>query len=81
MNSNEMESLQFVLDMLGGSDEYKGAVLVAALCKTFKNSVNYLYITKGEKTFNILMEVGHRNLTINATFNNSYFYLFEDSAK
>ena len=77
MSSNEVSSLEQFLDMIGGPDEYKGAVFVAALLRTFKKSITYYNMTKWYDTFEVQIEIGN-NFSLDTTFRNTYLYLFEE---
>ena len=79
MRSNEFEVLCSTLDMYGGSEEYRGAVLVAALIRTFQKSLSY-GIAVGDKSFDIdIHEVnaGKLPFRLYCTFSKTYLYLFE----
>ena len=77
IDSGELPTLEYFLERIGGSDEYKGAVLVAALIKTFKSSITTLTFAYGGREFDIHMVVAD-NLVLDVTFNNAYLYLFEE---
>lgn len=78
MTSGELPSLEYFLERIGGSDEYKGAVLVAALIRTFRSSITSLVFTYGAYAFDIHMVVGSKNLVLDVTFGNAYLYLFKE---
>lgn len=79
MKSNEFEVICSTLDMFGGSDEYRGAVLVAALIRTFSKSISRVF-SIGEKSFtiDIFTTEGAPPFECHCTFGNTYLYLFDE---
>lgn len=79
MRSNESEVIAGTLDMFGGSEEYRGAVLVAALLNTFKKSVAST-ISIGNKSFDVDIHAvkGNPPFSLHCTFSKSYLYLFDE---
>lgn len=78
--SGELPTIEYFLDKIGGPDEYKGAVLVAALLHTFQKSITYYNMTKWYDSFEIEVEVGS-TFSLDVKFRNTYLYLFEEEGK
>lgn len=80
LDSGELPTIEYFLEKIGGSDEYKGAVLVAALLHTFSKSITYYNMTKWDDAFEIEVEIGNV-FSLDAKFRNIYLYLFEEEGK
>lgn len=86
MTSNEVPSLQAFMEMIGGEEEYKRAVMLAAYLRTFAHRLDVRYYLNEPEANRFRIEI--RNLPRYATekadmvFKYKYLYLFlEESAK
>ena len=76
MKSNEVETLQECIRMIGGPEEYQEAVVFAAYLKTFKNSLEYSLIDcQDGQTFYVFID---RKKGLGNKIPNKYRYLFEE---